>query len=290
MGFIYRIKNKINNKSYIGQTTKDDPNIRWIGHKRAIKSGAGCPLLREAFQKYGVENFEFGILIVCFDKDLNRYEKEYIKKYNTFGENGYNASAGGEPGGTFRGHTHTKENRELFSRISTDYNSRPEEREYRRNLMIKRFSDPEERRKNGELIRIAKAQKKADGTGYIRTKEHTEKIRQALIKRYNNRTTSHNIDKRVAIDWTEDRRLKHSEVLSKANGKPVAQYSTGGVLIETFPTITAAYKKTGIKISTISAHLTRQFKTSGGYIWKYVNKELKGALDISNQVETPTVS
>lgn len=272
MGYIYRIINKINGKCYIGQTIKNNPIIRWNGHKRAIQSGKGCPLLRDAVNKYGIENFEFRVLIICFDDDLNAYEKEYIKKYNSFGENGYNASAGGEPGGTFRGHTHSQENRELFSRINIEYGSRPEVREHRRNLMIERFSDPEERRKHGEVMRKAREARKENGTSYIPTKEHCENLSRALKKR-----CAENIrnSKPPTIDWTPNQRLKHSEIMSKVNGRTVCQYTIDGRLVGTYPTIRSAAKKSGIGEKAIGANLSGRVKITGGFTWKYANTVLK---------------
>lgn len=266
MGYIYRIINKINNKCYIGQTKVADPNKRWIGHKNAIKAGAGCPLLGVAINKYGIDNFIFKVLIICFDEDMNKYEKEYIKKYNSFGDGGYNASACGEPGGTFKGHTHTPENRELFSKINIEYGSRQEVKEHRRNLMIKRFSDPEERKKHGEIMRKVRETSKKNGTGYVRTKEHCENISLALKKR----CSDNNINsKPPTIDWTSDQRLKHSEIMSKANGRSVNQYNIDGTFVETYQTIRNAAIISGINRKAISANLSGRSKTSGGFIWKY---------------------
>ena len=33
MGYIYLIRNKINNLCYIGQTRQNDVNLRWLEHK-----------------------------------------------------------------------------------------------------------------------------------------------------------------------------------------------------------------------------------------------------------------
>jgi group I intron endonuclease len=108
MAYIYRIKNKITKKSYIGESKKKDVNWRWSEHKQNIKKNKGCPALRDAVKKYGVENFEFSIIIICFDDERFKYEKEYIKKYNTVVPNGYNITNGGEGGG-FQGKTHTEQ-------------------------------------------------------------------------------------------------------------------------------------------------------------------------------------
>ena len=83
MAVIYRIRNRITGKCYIGETMEKDPHARWKQHTYNIQRGKGCPALRDAVQKHGVDAFEFQILIFCFDEDRFKYEIEYIAKYNT---------------------------------------------------------------------------------------------------------------------------------------------------------------------------------------------------------------
>jgi group I intron endonuclease len=93
MGYIYQIRNKTNGKLYIGQT--DNVEERWKGHRKA---SSNCRYLKHAFNKYGFENFEFKVLVICFDDDMNTYEVEYMHKYNTLVPNGYNLREGGNSG------------------------------------------------------------------------------------------------------------------------------------------------------------------------------------------------
>ena len=67
MGYIYKIKNKIDNKTYIGQTTQDLES-RWRNHR---KNSSNCRYLKSAFKKYGVENFEFKLVCITFDNQLD---------------------------------------------------------------------------------------------------------------------------------------------------------------------------------------------------------------------------
>jgi group I intron endonuclease len=94
MGYIYLIKNNINGKNYVGQTIQNDINKRWNKHKQVNKSFIGTCLFN-AYKKYGIDNFKFKILCICFDEDTNRFEEEYIKKYNCLYPNGYNMINGG---------------------------------------------------------------------------------------------------------------------------------------------------------------------------------------------------
>lgn len=86
---IYKITNKINNKSYIGQSTKVKNRI--AVHRRAART----LVISKAILKYGVDNFEFEVLLYCEIHELDRYEKELIGIYNTASPNGYNIELGG---------------------------------------------------------------------------------------------------------------------------------------------------------------------------------------------------
>jgi group I intron endonuclease len=95
MGHIYRILNKVNGKSYIGQTNQ--LKKRWYGHIRS--SYFGTSKIGLAIKKYGIECFEFIILEEnCDPKELDKLEKQYISFYNTNMTNngyGYNLTEGG---------------------------------------------------------------------------------------------------------------------------------------------------------------------------------------------------
>lgn len=94
MGAIYKITNKINGKIYVGQTSSTTEE-RWKGHKRAWHSTRRCPALYNAFDKYGIENFEVEEIEQCDIENLNEREIYWIKQYNSY-EEGYNATIGGD--------------------------------------------------------------------------------------------------------------------------------------------------------------------------------------------------
>lgn len=97
MGYIYKITNKYNNKSYIGQT-KRNSDIRIKEHYRDAyrpKSSMYPSLFYRAIRKYGYEAFESSILETCDDEKLNDREQYWIKYYATF-PNGYNMNYGGD--------------------------------------------------------------------------------------------------------------------------------------------------------------------------------------------------
>ncbi|MCF0126859.1 MAG: GIY-YIG nuclease family protein [Clostridia bacterium] len=98
---IYKITNKINNKNYIGQTTRSLEDRKKDYVKEVRFSKADRPIIR-AMRKYGIENFEFEILKdnVETQDELDILEIQYIKKYNTQVDvgDGYNLKYGGQGG------------------------------------------------------------------------------------------------------------------------------------------------------------------------------------------------
>ncbi len=91
MGFIYLIKNKTNNKCYIGQTIRSLKK-RWKEHC----SEYGCSAINGAIKKYSPENFEFSVLIQADNEELDDLETKYIEEYNSLCPNGYNIQTGGK--------------------------------------------------------------------------------------------------------------------------------------------------------------------------------------------------
>lgn len=89
-GFIYKITNKVNGKSYIGQT-RYTVEFRWRQHQHKKDN----TYFHNAIHKYGVENFIVETIEECNVEDLNSKEIFYIAKYDTF-NNGYNLTIGGD--------------------------------------------------------------------------------------------------------------------------------------------------------------------------------------------------
>lgn len=91
MGFIYIIKNTINDKVYIGQTTQSI-NKRMDQHRYA--SRFRVTKFHKAMRDIGIHKFSMEILEECNNRELNIKEVEYIKKYDSY-NNGYNSTPGG---------------------------------------------------------------------------------------------------------------------------------------------------------------------------------------------------
>lgn len=94
---IYKYTNKINNKSYIGQSVNIERRRRQhIASSYYTKSNTYNTVFHKAIRKYGEENFTFEIITLCKIEELDILEKHYIQKFNTLFPNGYNMTSGGE--------------------------------------------------------------------------------------------------------------------------------------------------------------------------------------------------
>lgn len=115
---IYCIKNKINNKIYIGQALNIE--YRWKTHIYNLnKNTIRCnDYLLNHWKKYGKDNFEFLIIEECLEKDLNERETYWTKYYKSTDRNfGYNIKEAGS-----NGH-HSEETKRKISENHTGINN-----------------------------------------------------------------------------------------------------------------------------------------------------------------------
>lgn len=93
MAYIYKITNNVNDKVYIGQTSRSIPD-RWKAHKHmALKTECQFPLYR-AIRKHGIEQFNIEVIEECDTERLNERETFWIAFFDAY-KSGYNATLGG---------------------------------------------------------------------------------------------------------------------------------------------------------------------------------------------------
>jgi len=86
---LYQIKNKINQKLYIGVTMK--PQQRFCQHKSSIGKKTNHPLYVE-MEQYGIDNFLFEIVLQSKSSQfISNMEKQFIKEFSPE----YNLQTGG---------------------------------------------------------------------------------------------------------------------------------------------------------------------------------------------------
>lgn len=88
---IYIITNKINGKVYIGKSNDIERRIKEHFFR---KSQRDCTI-DQAIDKYGVENFEWEVVVECSIQDIDDYEIRWIDFYKGRG-NCYNIDGGGQ--------------------------------------------------------------------------------------------------------------------------------------------------------------------------------------------------
>lgn len=190
-GYIYKITNKINNKSYIGKKygSFDD---NYYGSGKIIK---------EAIKKYGKENFIIEILCECKnEKDINLNEQKYIKENNPK----YNIAKGGTGGNTllYSTETHKKEiikKRSISLSKTWNNKSKEEKQKWAKSISLakkgKKYNRPDYKHSEEvkQKIKLSNQQSHLN-----RSEEHKQKLLQAAKKRIG--TDNPNCWKRVVID------------------------------------------------------------------------------------------
>lgn len=202
---VYKITNTINQKIYIGITTRS-LSQRWAEHCKEARSNSQKAIHR-AIRKYHVENFQKEIIDNSSQslEELFLKEKGYIEQYNSFNNpQGYNCTSGGDffqmtseerlkRAQRMLGCKHTEETKlkisqtkKLYPTIITD--------EYRQKISQSskgRIFTPESIEKRAKKLRGQKRtpeQKQKMGfknIGRILTKEHRQKISQNNIGKGN---------------------------------------------------------------------------------------------------------
>lgn len=210
--FIYQIKNKINGKSYIGQTIKD-PQERWKKHISISKKEGhkDTSYIHKALRKDGVENFEFKVIDNATNRDeLDRKEQLHIKELNTLVPNGYNISSGGQFAKEIDELTRKKisdskkgERNPNWHKVFTD-----EEREAHRQMMIKRYSDPMEiekqRKRSKEMWKRPEYREKM--IKIIRgnvTEDFKDKVRKASLKMWEDKDFKKKMSEKKKKIWKD---------------------------------------------------------------------------------------
>ena len=141
MYYIYRITNKINGKTYIGQHKYKSLNDNYMGSGKLVK---------RAQKKYGMENFEKEILYSCiqYKATADDVERFAIAKERAIGKAEYNIADGGQGGNLgeevnkklrgennpFYGKRHSEEARRKISEASKGRKLGPHSEETRRKI------------------------------------------------------------------------------------------------------------------------------------------------------------
>lgn len=240
---IYMYINKNNGKKYIGQTV--DFNRRHKQHINASLSNMNgydenTPIHR-AMRKYGIDNFEIVILKqdLSDQEELNYWESFYIKEYNTLYRNGmgYNVSSGGSYGNPYAGKTE-EEMKKISKKKSESRKGIKFTEEHKKHIS-----------ENSYMKNIPSEQHPFYGKHH--SEEANEKNKQAHIGKHHTEETKEQIKKTCTDKF----------------GVKILQYDKQGNLIKTWNSVKEASRETGIDQSSIRKCLSKERKSSGGYVW-----------------------
>jgi group I intron endonuclease len=188
---IYKTRNLINQKFYVGKDTHNNPNYYGSGKR-----------LKLAIKKYGIENFKKEVLEVCDTLELlNEREKFWIKELNAISE-GYNISLGGDGGDTI---SNNPRRDEISKKIS----------ESNKGKFIGKTNSKETREKISNALKGRFAGDKNPNYG----KNHTDEAKDKIRKKALGRVVSDETRKKISIKnkgkkgvvWTDEMRQKLSE-------------------------------------------------------------------------------
>jgi len=233
MGIIYLIKNKINNKCYVGQTIRK-LQYRINEHISESIRHRDEYLIHKAIRKYGWASFEVLELEnnIPIEK-LNEKELYYTFKFNALTPTGYVLRAG-----------------ESNSNLMSD--------ETRKKISISKLGDknPSKRLDVRQKISIAKKGKKMSN-------ETKEKIRQSQY----GKTHSEKTKLKMSIIRKQNQFGKQNP-----NAKSILCFDLNNNFIKKYDCIMDAAKELKLYQSNISNVLNNKYNRTGNYKFKYNNE------------------
>lgn len=266
---IYKITNKINGKCYIGQSI----NIkeRFYGHK----SSENNKYLKNAFKKYGIDNFVFEVIEECKMEELNEKEIYYIKLYKSANRKyGYNLSLGGQG----KAKKTSLRTRKLISKSKKGKCTRTPESEEKRLKSFKKTLEemPKEDLKKWHK-KIGKKHK-----GKVVTQEQREKISKSLKeyfkdeemrKKISERLTGRKLSLMTRLKMSMQKQRTSKEI-NQRFCKSVLQYDKSGNFIAEYNSVKEANEKTNVHNGNICLCCKHKRKYAGGYRWEYKSSNL----------------
>ena len=249
MGYIYLITNTINNMKYVGQSKCADIETRWRTHKKMLKDSIGNFLLN-AYKKYGINNFKFQIICICFDDDCDIYEEQYIMKFNTIAPNGYNLKMGGK---SSKHHESTKELIRLKLKERVTDEMRLQQRDRIKNNPYFNY---------GKTLTDEQKQTISD----------RQKIYWKSMSNDNYKSICNERKMRIHGENPSQKVIKALEKGQTARRKKIGKYNINEILLEEYNSISDASKNNNICRTTINQVClgNPKYKTAGGFIWKFI--------------------
>ena len=273
-------------KRYIGQT-RNDPTVRW-GNGRGYDR---CPYFNRAIKKYGWDNIEHSILMVCGTKQMaDLLETRLIARFDTTNPaKGYNAALGGTgPVGVKWTDEHKKQHSERVTGRGNGMYGRHHTAETKalisKNRSGKPMSEEERARKTGYLLKSIEDRKvpvnqyDLDGN-LIAT---FDSITDAAIavgggEPLINGCCSGKTNTAYGFKWArvgEELHARAKEVtqVNQHDGNHVIQFDMDGNEVARFKSLSEAERQTGIERDRIGDCCHGGLDSYGGFKWEFVGE------------------
>lgn len=256
---IYKITNKKNGKSYIGQTIRNlDKRI-----KAHLSKSNKCWAIGKALKKYGIENFEIETIDLCDNlKDLNKKETEWIEKLETLHPKGYNLSLGG---------CNKKYSKVSKNKMSKSHKGKKLSKEHKENIskFVKKVFQEDPQKKQKGRIKAAKSfikwcKKNGHPKKGKKISEESKKRISDAKKGSKNPMFGKSVNKnqKDILLAGQQKRIKNlPQVLCHQNGK-------------IYRTVTEVAKDLGVARSSVSNVLIGFRKNLKGYTFEYIKRDL----------------
>ena len=250
MGYIYKITNNLNQKLYIGLTTKTRPTDRFSQHRYLAmhpEQEASESYLHKAMRVDGINNFSFEVIEECSNDKLEEREQYWIAYYHTYIKdplcNGYNLTKGGEGTIGFSRIQSEEEKQHKSEKMIQYYKEHPEKIEEARQRTLKLWDDEEYRK------RVTESNKKF-------YEEHPDILKGENNPMYGKKHTEEALAKIKAHAATRKQKIAQLD-------KDTLE------IIQVFDGIKDAEKALGVSHGWLSK-ATRQGKVAYGFRWKFL--------------------
>jgi group I intron endonuclease len=300
---VYKITCNVNNKIYIGITSKGI-NERWKTHVQtaySLKNKDSNAIFKKAIRKYKPENFTIEIIDTAnSEEEAEEKEIYYIKKYNSFAfdenSNGYNSTRGGD-GAKGYGHVPIVEIDIKTASVINEYASFADaEKAYGRRLNHVYDLDTEISTNLNTIFVHKKAIEtlspnelkelvynccnpivQLSETGeFIDIWATVKQVVSTLHIAQGNLSSAISGKRRLANNcmWLRYKTyMKDKDSIKLRNklttGVKIVQYTLDGDLVKSFDSVTQASNETGIHHSFIINACKNRIESAGGFLWKY---------------------